>query len=233
MSYPMSLVPFTLGLYVLPPLFLLIFYSMKNRRLVWLTIPASFCAYLFCCGASLADMEFLGMTLVGLIPYMAVLIAVTALAAFLKSKQKKQPNLRVPAIIAAALCAAVLCLAAHSLLLDTADGYRRAFDRPAFTRLTEILLEDIAKAQTEVNGKYSDFQGDMTFFADLEYAGSDLSEPGFNGSEEIRAVRFTLQNGDEISFFLYGGDKFQVFFIEDHDWQIFYVRSPQLLAGMG
>jgi len=51
-----------------------------------------------------------------------------------------------------------------------------------------------------------------------------------NGGEEVRAVRFTLHNGDRADFFLYEGDTFQVFFIENYEWQIFYVRSPQLLA---
>jgi len=221
---------------LLPPLFLLIFYSLKGRRLVWLTIPTSFLAYLFCCGKLLADLEFLGMSLIGLIPYMAILIAATALAAFAKKRQRRQPRLRTPAIIAMAVVAAVLVLASHNLFLDTIDGYRRIFDRPAFTRLTQIQPEDVVDVEVEVfgywarlNGAYTDYHGDGTFFADLEFTGSMLARPDLRGDEENCIVRFTLQNGDTAGFVQYAGDEFEVFFVEDYIHQIFYVKSPQLL----
>ena len=227
----MSIALIPLGLFVLPPLFLLIFYSFENRRLVWLTIPASALGLALCLGSMLADTEGRIYALFAFAPHTAAVIAVTAAAAFVKRKQQ-QPWLKIPAIVAAVLCAAVLGLASHRVLLDTSNGYRQIFDRPAFTRLTEVQPEDVVRAQVEINGVYSDYRGGMTFFAGLEYAGSKLSEPGFRGDEETRAVRFTLQNGDTVDFFLYRGDKFEVFFIEDDVRQIFYVKSPQLLAGI-
>ena len=235
MRYPMDAILVQLALFVLPALFLLVFCSLKNRRVIWLAIPASLGAFLLCCGTLLSDPEFRGFALFGIIPYLAVWSAVTALAAFLKKKQKRQPNLRIPAIVSAVLIAAVLGLATHNALLNTVNGYRRVFDRAAFTRLTQIQPRDVVSVEVEVfrvtlEEDYTDYRGDMTFFADLEFIDSMLARPGLPGDGLRCSVHFTLQNGDYAHFVQYEGDEFEVFFVEGYVHRIFYVKSPQLLA---
>jgi len=237
---------FLISALVLPFMFLLFFYSFKSKRAIWLTIPAS--ALVFALGMGTESIlnymggwtiEFFMLALLFLAVYAAIVSAVTALAALIKSRQKKQPNLRIPAIIAAVICAAALSLALHNTFLNSIGGYRQILDRHAFTRLTEIQSEDIAVVEASVwrvnpEGAYEgerehiriDYHGDMTFFADLEYERTHLPGQWQSWKELDHTVYFTLQDNGSIYFVQYDGDVFRV----SYQNSSFYVKSPQLLA---
>jgi hypothetical protein len=235
----MSSILLALAMYAFPPLFLLLFYSLKNRRLVWLAIPASALTLLLCCGRALGDLEFLGMLMIPFALHTAAVSAVTALAALIKSRAKGQPNKRALVILSAVVCAGALGFVAHTALLEKSGGYRQAFDRPVFTQLTQIKPEDVVKIQLDVPGRIGrikpenvPYRGDKTFFAGLEYAGSGLSGyafemPNLRGEFSPMLIA-TLQNGDFATFILCRDDIFEARYRD----RVFYVKSPQLLAGI-
>jgi len=233
----MITVLFQLALYAFPLLFLLLFYSRKNTRLIWLTIPASALALLLSCGLALADREFLGALLIPFALHTAAVSTLTAIAALIRYKAKKQPSRRLLVILASLICAAALGFVAHTVLLGVSEGYNEIFDRPVFTQLTEIQPEDISeidgRAPSEkLDGRMKDlsYHGDMSFFAELEYLGSALSEyalemPRQKGEDSPILVVW-LQNDDFVRFILCKEDIFEARYKN----RVFFVRSPQLLA---
>jgi len=233
----MSTILFNLALYAFPPLFLLLFYSLKNRRLVWLTIPASALALLLCCGIALFQAEFLGTMLMLFALHTTAVSVVTAIAAIIKSRAKKQPKKRTLIIIAAAICAVALGFVAHAVLADTSANYQQKLDRPVFKQLTQIQPEDVVRTELSIpdeiyGGKVEiiPYQGGMEFFADLEYLGPALSKfefemPRLRGEPSPMLI-IALRDGDSIRFILCKDDIFEVYYKD----RVFFVKSPQLLA---
>jgi len=124
----------------------------------------------------------------------------------------------------------------HYVLSETSDAYRKLFDRPVFTRLTQIPPEDVlamtvcvpSEDGEAVDVKDGAYHGDMTFFADLEYVGSAL--PGYDYPRERGegygySATAWLQD-DSILFIQCEEDIFEVVYKR----RLFYVKSPQLLA---
>lgn len=226
-----------LALYAFPPLFLLLFYSLKNRRLIWLTIPASALALLLCCGRALADSEFLGMMVIPFALHTAAVSVMTAIAALIKNRAKKPPKKWVIIAIASAICAAALGFVAHTVLAGTSENYQQKLDRPVFARLTQIQPEDVVRTELSVpdeiyGGKieFIPYQGDVTFFADLEYVGSESSEfmlemPQLRG-EPSHMLIIALRDGNSVRFILCKDDIFEAYYQD----RVFFVRSAQLLA---
>ena len=213
-----------LALFFLPPLYLLLFNLFKNRRLVWLTIPAVALTDTICFWNMLTDHEWWMPYLLTIIVHLALLSASTASIAHAKRPLKK----RAVAILLAIIFTAALGYVTHTVLSDTSDGYRQFFDRPAFTQLTQIQPEDVVNINAfdrrEKNKEhyYKDYHGDKTFFADLEYAGSLLSKPG----KELTLVADVATNSYSVRFTHHDEDIFRV----EYRNRVFYVKSPQLLA---
>jgi len=231
----MSTILLHLAMYAFPPLALLFFYSFKNKRLIWLAIPASLIMFLLSCGKALADLEFLAMMFIPLALHTIAVSVVTALAASLKSKAEKQPKKRTLIIIAAVICAIALGFVAHTVLAETSDKYAQRLDQPIFTQLTQIQPEDVASIEVMDPGekfgrtaKAVDYHGDMTFFADLEYIGSELSGITMHYLEGIHtfSVSIVLRDGNFAHFIQYEDDIFEARYNDRR----FYVKSPQLLA---
>lgn len=231
----MLTIPLTLAIFAFPPLALLFFYSLKNKHLIWFTIPASLLMFLLSCGWALTHPEFLATMLIPLALHTAAVSVATALAALLNCKAKKQPQKRTLIIIAAVICAIALGFVAHTVLAETSDKYAQKLDQPIFTQLTQIQPEDVASVEVMDPGekfgrtaKAVDYHGDMTFFADLEYIGSELSGIKMPYLEEIQtfSVSIVLHDGNFAYFIQYEGDIFEARY-NDRE---FYVKSPQLLA---
>ncbi|MDR2687984.1 MAG: hypothetical protein LBB75_09540 [Oscillospiraceae bacterium] len=192
--------------FFLPALLLLFFYSLNSRRLIWLTIPVTLLAYALCFWRLMGD----GMVLLGFGLYAAALSAVTAVAALIKSKAKKPPSRRIVVILAAVICAGALGFAVPLVATYAADLRRADIDdRPVFQALTQIQPEDIEEivvfddrdiVARVISGEgvaYADFNGEKTFFADLEYAGTSGSRP----ERELGiAVDVTLHSDELIRF---------------------------------
>jgi len=112
------------GLFVLPALFQLFFYSFKNKLLIWLTIPASALALALCTWvytlnyfSGMMDFDFFALNLIFVAAHAVIVSFITTLVAFAKSRQKKQPDLRIPATISVIIIAAVLGLASYNIFL--------------------------------------------------------------------------------------------------------------------
>jgi len=232
------------AMFLFPPLALWFFYSLNKKNLIWLAIPLSalIASLYYWQTIIFVYSEFRTEVFITLALHTAIVSAATVIAAYAKRKQKKQPKRILPAIIFTIICVAIMGLASHEVLLNTVNGYRQYFDRPAFTRLTKIQPEDIAEAEIIIvcrdnpeENSYTEYNGDKTFFAGLEYTDSaPLSRP-WSPKEFDREVNFTLQdstlqNGDAICFFQYDGDVFRVAFWEFNQGWAFFVKSPQLLA---
>ena len=228
----MAVTLFTLALFVFPVLFLLLFWFVKQGRLIWLTIPASALAFALCAWEMLtaSDQREIGWLIFAM--QTAAVCAVTLAAALIKSRRAKRPVRRGPAIAAAVVCALALGFIAHTGLSYRSAGYRQMFDRRAFTQLTQIQPEEIEAidvydalaAESGLLG-ITDFHGDATFFAGLEYDGSMMSKP-VKGVE--LSVNAFLKDGTYIKIDHYEGDVFRVYY-QNRD---FYVRSALLLAGI-
>ena len=225
-----------LGMYLFPPLLLLFFYTHKKKYPLWLTAPASalglVLSYLPAIVTSESDVEgWIDQISSGLLEII-IICAVTAIAALIRRKAKNTPKKRTVAIIAVFCCAAALGLTYHTALLNTSDNYRRRFDQAAFTRLTQIQPEDvagiwIATHPWDKNSEtYYEFHGDRTFFAGLEYLGSELYKPEPEPDPVYLGVSVGLKEGYPIYFSWYADDIFKV----NNSQRFFYVRSPQLLA---
>ena len=124
----------------------------------------------------------------------------------------------------------------HYVLSETSDAYRKIFDRPVFTRLTQITPEEAiamsvyvpSEDGNDIAVKDGAYHGDMTFFADLEYVGSALSGyelPRERGEGYGFSATAWLQNG-YVLFIQCKDDIFEVVYKN----RCFYVKSPQLLA---
>jgi len=182
----MDTIMLNLTLYVFPLLVLLFFYSFKNKHLLWLAIPAS-ALTLVLCGCNMPiyyDTAIMGFAL-----HTVIVIAVTALAVFIKGKQKKQPNLRIPGIIAAVLCAALLCFAAYGVARDVSDGAHES-EKPTVPMQTTTAAQEtspmpIADPNIEFTTQVVEAVTDPDFdavalFKRLEGVWNDNNEiPGF------------------------------------------------------
>jgi len=114
----------TSALFVLPALFLLFFYSFKSKFMIWLTIPASALSLTLCTWvytldyfSGVIDSDFFAINLIFTAVHALFVGIVTTLTAFIKSRQKKQPNLRIPATISVIIIVAVLVLASYNIFL--------------------------------------------------------------------------------------------------------------------
>ena len=225
-----------LGMYLFPPLWLLFFYTHKNKYPIWRTIPASalglVLSYLPAIVTSGPDVQVWIMQLfTGGMLHTIVVCAATAAAALIRHKAKSTPKKRTVAIIAVFCCAAALGLTYHTVLLNTSDIYRRRFDQAAFTRLTQIQPEDvsgiwIATHPWDKNDEtYYEFHGGRTFFAELEYLGSELYKPEAEPDPAYLGVSVGLKDGRHLYISWYADDIFKVNY-----GRFFYVRSAQLLA---
>ena len=228
----MSVVLFTLALFVFPVLFLLLFWFLKKGRLIWLTIPASALAFALCAWEMLTASDQRGIGWLTFALQTAAVSAVTLIAMLIKSKTAGRKIQRAPAIAASIVCAIALGFVGHTALSFRSAGYRQIFDRRVFMQLTQIQPEDIETidvydpiaAESGLLG-ITDFQGDMTFFAGLKYDGSMMSKP-VKGVE--LSVNAFLKDGTYIKIDHYEGDIFRVYY-QNRD---FYVRSAQLLEGI-
>ena len=230
---------FMLGLVAmifLPPLLLLLIYALGKRRWIWLAIPVpiAILVAVACFWGALADYgsETRMIVLLWLIPYTVAVSVVTAIAAAIRKKRQDRNDKKAVAIAAVVLCVAALGLSSHIVLSNTSDGYLRIYDRRVFSQLRGIRPEDVASIEVfDIRKKWGEpapivYSGDMAFFADLEYASSNLG--GYVG-EFGCPVNIRLKDGGCVYFTRWKGstpDEFQV----EYKSRIFFVKSPQLWA---
>lgn len=215
-----------MAIYFLPPLYLLLFYAFKNRRLVWLAIPAAVLTDVLC------FWDFMTHGMLGWQMPFVILLHAALLAASIAGLVHgiKRPQKRTLAIIAAVIGVTAVGYTANSVLSATSDSYCQAFDKPVFARLTRIQPKDVTVVHAidvteESSRSRADFQSDLAFFAALEYLGSELSEYALLTDESSPMLLISLRNAKTIWFTLCEDDIFKVLYKN----RAFYVRSPQLL----
>jgi len=230
-------------MFFLPPLLLLFFYSFNKKHLIWLTIPITELAVVICFWDALAYYETRGLILLALISHTVIVSGISAITVLIKhirlkrieklppenAKRSTKTEKIIIIITAASICFAAAGFVAHTVLSNTSDSYRQNFDQETFSQLTKIKPEDILEIKVydfteKFTGvaTYADYQGDKTFFSDLEYTGSLLSKPA---GQLKCGVSIALKNGDFVSFTLCEDDEFQVQYKD----KAFFVKSPQLL----
>jgi len=244
-----------------PLLLLLFLYSRSNKRLIWLTIPITLVVSWICWWAGSPSAESMIGVVYFLFPVQTLVVSgLTALAAFIKSKQsnektaqKKRKEKIVIVVMAAVICIAAAGNSTYMALYEPPEvDYELLAQeaelrcREAFAELTQIKPEDIESIEGtyEIDMERLDCGENKTFLADLEYL-KDYETPAMYPYTRQGNIDITLKNGADITLYRQKDDIFGTHYEDitpyDKKDDIFdayynnsiwvFVRIPQLSEG--
>lgn len=237
--------------YYIAPIILLLFFFIKKRNLIWLTLPISMTLDIIAFWGVLTYYETQGLIKLSIafhLIFIGIVIKIITLKRWDKPLREQltlffQKSKKIIIAFGVILGVIVCVYATHCILLYTSDTYNQVFDKEAFSNLIEIdekqvenmdllyweFAEKIKTTDPKITNVFS--HADKSFFRKLIYDGSYLKNPSPpDGSSYV--IRVKVNNSANISYdigFIFfqhieGGDRFLVYY----KGTSFHVKSPQL-----